>query len=59
MIKQGSIVRYKGENERFYNGQLLMVHERKDDLIKVWIESKKKKNWDVFVLNIAEVEEVC
>ena len=59
MIKQGSLVRYKGENKRFWPGKLLMVYEVKGDSVTVWNEPKPNGKWTTATVNVKELEEVC
>ena len=59
MISKGSLVQYKGTDKRFYTGQKLMVHERKDDKIIVYNERTKANKWTKVTIPVKDVEEVC
>ena len=58
MIGVGSLVRFKGNDKRFWNGKLLAVHKRDGDKIVVWKERKPNGKWTTAELNIKDVEEV-
>ena len=59
MINKGTLVRFKGDDKRFYTGQLLMVHEREGDKLTVWNERKSSNKWTTATINAKDVEEVC
>lgn len=58
MIGVGSLVKYKGNRKQFYDGKMLMVHERNGDTIVVYKDQKANGKWTTTELNVKDVEEV-